>query len=62
MTVSDQSGIELQYADLAILFRKIGSSLAPNYLHGSLAGVLSAGKRMSQDDWLDWAQILIPGK
>ncbi|MFT4675693.1 MAG: hypothetical protein ACI9D8_001093 [Reinekea sp.] len=55
MTVSDQSGIELQYADLAILFRKIGSSLAPNYLHGSLAGVLAAGKRMSQDDWLDWA-------
>jgi uncharacterized protein YgfB (UPF0149 family) len=55
MTDSDQSGIELQYADLVTLFSKLGSSLAPNYLHGSLAGVLAAGKRMSQDDWLDWA-------
>ena len=55
MTESSQTGIALSYDDVAALFVKLGSSLAPNYLHGSICGVLAAGKRMAQDDWLDWA-------
>jgi uncharacterized protein YgfB (UPF0149 family) len=37
----------------------MGSTLSPTYLHGSIAGVLSAGKRMSQEDWVDWALDLL---
>lgn len=55
MSNSPQTGIALSYDDLAALFVKLGSSLAPNYLHGSICGVLAAGKRMAQEDWLDWA-------
>jgi uncharacterized protein YgfB (UPF0149 family) len=55
MTDSPQTGITLSFDDLAALFVKLGSSLSPNYLHGSICGVLAAGKRMAQDDWLDWA-------
>ncbi len=55
MSESNQAGIELQFEDLAELFVKMGSTLSPTYLHGSVTGVLAAGKRMNQDDWLDWA-------
>lgn len=55
MSEADQAGINLQFEDLAELFVKMGSSLSPTYLHGSIAGVLSAGKRMTQEDWVDWA-------
>jgi len=55
MTDTDKAGIDLQFEDLAELFVKLGSSLTPNYLHGSIAGVLAAGKRMNQEDWVDWA-------
>jgi uncharacterized protein YgfB (UPF0149 family) len=59
MSESDQAGISLQFEDLAELFVKMGSTLSPTYLHGSIAGVLSAGKRMSQEDWVDWALDLL---
>lgn len=49
------TGIQMHYQDLAELFVKLGSTLSPSYLHGSIAGVLAAGKRMKQEDWLDWA-------
>lgn len=49
------TGIQMQYQDLAELFVKLGSTLSPSYLHGSISGVLAAGKRMAQEDWLDWA-------
>ena len=55
MSDANQAGIELTFEDLAELFVKMGSTLSPTYLHGSIAGVLAAGKRMTQDDWLDWA-------
>jgi uncharacterized protein YgfB (UPF0149 family) len=55
MSTSPQTGIALSFDDLAALFVKLGSSMAPNYLHGSICGVLAAGKRMAQEDWLDWA-------
>ncbi|MDX1472675.1 MAG: UPF0149 family protein, partial [Reinekea sp.] len=55
MSEVNAAGIELQFEDLAELFVKMGSTLSPTYLHGSITGVLSAGKRMTQDDWLDWA-------
>lgn len=55
MSEPDQAGIDLQFEDLAELFVKMGSTLSPTYLHGSLSGVLAAGKRMSQDDWVDWS-------
>ncbi|WP_040557008.1 UPF0149 family protein [Reinekea blandensis] len=55
MSESEQAGIDLQFEDLAELFVKMGSTLSPTYLHGSLTGVLSAGKRMTQEDWVDWA-------
>jgi uncharacterized protein YgfB (UPF0149 family) len=55
MSEVNVAGIELQFEDLAELFVKMGSTLSPTYLHGSITGVLSAGKRMTQDDWLDWA-------
>lgn len=55
MSDTDQQGIDLSFEDLAELFVKMGSSLSPTYLHGSIAGVLSAGKRMTQEDWVDWA-------
>lgn len=53
------SAIDLKFEDLAALFVKLGSTLSPTYLHGSIAGVLSAGKRMTQEDWVDWAFDLI---
>lgn len=59
MTDSTQAGISLNYDDLAELFVKMGSSLSPSYLHGSLSGVLASGKRMNLDDWFDWALDLI---
>lgn len=59
MTEKIGTGIDLKFDDLADLFVKMGSSLSPAYLHGSIAGVLSAGKRMNQDDWVDWAIDLI---
>jgi uncharacterized protein YgfB (UPF0149 family) len=55
MSEAEQAGIDLQFDDLAELFVKMGSTLSPTYLHGSIAGVLSAGKRMTQEDWVDWA-------
>ncbi len=55
MTDQENKGIELDFDDLANLFVKLGSSLSPTYLHGSIAGVLSAGKRMNQETWVDWA-------
>lgn len=55
MSESEQAGIHLQFDDLAELFVKMGSTLSPTYLHGSISGVLAAGKRMAQADWLDWA-------
>ncbi len=59
MADTDHAGINLQFEDLAELFVKMGSSLTPAYLHGSLVGVLASGKRMSQEDWVDWALDLI---
>lgn len=59
MSDSQELGINLHYDDLAELFVKMGSSLTPAYLQGSLAGVLASGKRMNIDDWLDWALDLI---
>lgn len=59
MSETDQAGIDLQFEDLAELFVKLGSTLSPTYLHGSITGVLSAGKRMTQEDWVDWALDLI---
>ncbi len=55
MSEAEQTGIDLHFDDLAELFVKMGSTLSPTYLHGSIAGVLSAGKRMTQEDWVDWA-------
>lgn len=55
MTDSAEAGIQLNFDDLAALFVKLGSGLSPVYLHGSVTGVLAAGKRMQQDDWLNWA-------
>lgn len=55
MSDTDQHGIALNFEDLAELFVKMGSSLSPTYLHGSIAGVLAAGKRMTQEAWVDWA-------
>jgi uncharacterized protein YgfB (UPF0149 family) len=59
MSEVDKAGINLQFEDLANLFVKMGSSMSPTYLHGSITGVLSAGRRMSQEDWVDWALDLI---
>ncbi len=59
MSKTDQAGIHLQFDDLAELFVKMGSKLSPTYLHGSISGVLAGGKRMTQDDWIDWALDLI---
>lgn len=59
MTDTNGAGINLHYDDLAELFVKMGSSLTPAYLHGSLSGVLASGKRMNIEDWLDWALDLI---
>lgn len=62
MSASESSGIELSYEDLAELFENLGSSLSPTYLHGSLSGILAAGKRMTPDDWLDWAEEMMAPK
>jgi uncharacterized protein YgfB (UPF0149 family) len=59
MSNIDQAGIHLQFDDLAELFVKMGSTLSPTYLHGSITGILAAGKRMSQEDWVDWALDMI---
>lgn len=59
MTDTNSAAISLHYDDLAELFVKMGSSLTPAYLHGSLTGVVASGKRMNIDDWLDWALDLI---
>ena len=59
MSKTDQAGIHLQFDDLAELFVKMGSKLSPTYLHGSISGVLAAGRRMTQEDWIDWALDLI---
>jgi uncharacterized protein YgfB (UPF0149 family) len=59
MTDTNGAGINLHYDDLAELFVKMGSSLTPAYLHGSLTGVVASGKRMNIDDWLDWALDLV---
>lgn len=55
MSEPNQAGIDLQFENLAELFVKMGSTLSPTYLHGSLTGVLAAGKRMTQEDWVDWS-------
>lgn len=62
MSTKPVQGIQLTHQDLAELFIKLGSTLSPSYLHGSIAGVLSAGKRMSQEDWLDWSLDLISAR
>ena len=62
MSNTDQVGIHLDFDDLAELFVKMGSTLSPNYLHGSITGILAAGKRMTQNDWVDWALDMIAPK
>ncbi|MHA7878850.1 MAG: UPF0149 family protein [Saccharospirillum sp.] len=45
---------QLHHQDLAELFQSLGSGQTPEAIHGSLAGVLAAGHRLSKSDWLEW--------
>jgi uncharacterized protein YgfB (UPF0149 family) len=50
---------EMAYEDLAELFRRLGTGQTPTALHASLAGILAAGHRMSNEDWVHWALDLL---
>ncbi|MCH8530125.1 MAG: UPF0149 family protein [Saccharospirillum sp.] len=45
---------QMLHQDLTELFQALGSAQSPTAIHGSLAGVLAAGHRLSKTDWLEW--------
>lgn len=49
----------LDFDEISDLFVSLGAHTSPSEMHGLLAGQLSAGKRMTDKQWIDEAQSLL---
>jgi len=49
----------LDFDDISDMLVTLGAHASPSEIHGYLSGLLAAGKRLSDKQWLEEAQVLI---
>jgi len=51
--------LPLDFDDISNMLVALGAHASPSEIHGYLSGLLAAGKRLSDKQWLEEAQVLI---